>query len=124
MENQVPASFSARLRTLRKTAHLTQEDVAARLNIHRTTYTKYETAKASPDQACLLQLAEMFHVTVDYLLGKEASPDTELQDGTAVLTLNAQEQAMLALFRQLPVHEQKNAQEYVYRLKRREGRSR
>ena len=85
---QEPTSiFSARLRELRKSMHLTQEDIANTLNIHRTTYTKYETGKANPDQKCLLQLAELFHVSVDHLLGRDPEPSPLcLQDGSASLT--------------------------------------
>lgn len=82
------SSFAIRLRTLRKQAHLTQADVADALNLHRTAYTKYETDKACPDHNCLLTLAELFHVSVDYLLGKdaEAPEDTLADDGAIPLT--------------------------------------
>ena len=71
----VPSSlFGSRLRMLRRQARWTQQVMADRLRIHRTTYTKYETGVVTPDQQGLLQLAEIFGVTVDYLLGREDTP--------------------------------------------------
>lgn len=116
---QEPTSiFSARLRELRKSMHLTQEDIANTLNIHRTTYTKYETGKANPDQKCLLQLAELFHVSVDHLLGRDPEPSPLcLQDGSASLTLTPAEQGLLFNFRLLTPDEQKTVVEFVYGVK-------
>ena len=116
---QEPTSvFAARLRELRKSMQLTQEDVANTLNIHRTTYTKYETGKANPDQKCLLQLAELFHVSVDHLLGRDPEPTPlSLQDGNASLTLTPAEQGLLFNFRLLTPDEQKTVVEFVYGVK-------
>ena len=116
---QEPTSvFAARLRELRKSMQLTQEDVANTLNIHRTTYTKYETGKANPDQKCLLQLAELFHVSVDHLLGRDPEPSPlSLQDGNASLTLTPAEQGLLFNFRLLTPDEQKTVVEFVYGVK-------
>ena len=112
--------FSARLRELRKSMHLTQEDIANALNIHRTTYTKYETGKANPDQKCLLQMAELFHVSVDHLLGRDPEPSPLcMQDGSASLTLSPAEQGLLFNFRLLTPDEQKTVVEFVYGVKQR-----
>lgn len=99
-----PSLFGARLRALRRQARLTQQVVADRLNIHRTTYTKYETGSVTPDQQGLLCLAEIFGVTVDYLLGRDADvPDTRhVADGKdAAVTLTLQEKMLLQAFRQV-----------------------
>ena len=63
--------FSARLRALRKQAGLTQQAVADRLSIHRTAYTKYETSGVMPDPVGLVLLADLFGVSVDYLMTGE-----------------------------------------------------
>ncbi len=104
MANTPHSPFAVRLRQLRQQANLKQEDVAKVLNIHRTAYTKYETDYASPDQAGLRLLAELYHVSIDYLLGGE--PDTVTayvrDDTDAPLYLNVQELTLLQAFRQLP----------------------
>jgi len=59
-----------RLRELRIDKGLNQVDVAKVLGIERSTYGKYETGDSSPDCAKLIQLADFFNVSTDYLLGK------------------------------------------------------
>lgn len=98
--------FGERLRQLRKTARLTQQDVADRLNIHRTSYTKYETGVVAPDQQGLVQLAELFGVTVDHLLGRVESLDVVLDTAGNKITLTLEEQNLLQIFRQLTYTEQ------------------
>ena len=109
MENKSISPFARRLIALRKKAGLRQEDVANMLQIHRTTYTKYETDVTTPDPAGLLRLATLFGVSVDHLVGREPSEDVPregvLQDSPAPLQLDAQEQQLLILFRQLSAEE-------------------
>ena len=102
MNNLERSTFALRLRTLRKKAKLTQADVAEALNLHRTAYTKYETDKACPDQVCLLTLAELFRVSVDYLLGKEEEAlSPSLEDNSVTVALSPEEQELIITFRQL-----------------------
>ncbi len=106
MDHKASSPFARRLVELRKEAGLRQEDVAKALQIHRTTYTKYETDVTTPDPAGLLRLAALFGVSVDYLVGRERRPELTsaqgvLLDGGAQWQLDAQEQALLVLFRNL-----------------------
>jgi repressor LexA len=48
----------------------TQQQVAEALGVDRSTYTKYEIGNIQPDNEKLLQLASIFEVSIDYLLGK------------------------------------------------------
>ncbi len=110
MEEDRLAVFPTRLRCLRLARGMTQQMVAENLNIHRTTYTKYETGKASPDQESLLTLARLFRVSVGYLLGQEDSichTESALENGTGITTLSPQEQELLQTFRRLSEPEQK-----------------
>ena len=98
--------FGERLRALRKRAGLTQQAVAQRLSIHRTAYTKYETSGVTPDPQGLVLLAEMFGVSVDYLVGRDtASAAVTEQKGNGV-ELTLVEQQLLQMFRQLSYPEQ------------------
>ncbi len=99
------SAFALRLRTLRKKHGMTQGDVARRLNMHRTTYTKYETDKTHVDQVYLVALAELFHVTTDYLLGKGGEPVSLLENSNEV-AVSPQEAELLALFRRLSPEQQ------------------
>jgi transcriptional regulator with XRE-family HTH domain len=73
-------SLGERLSQLRKKTNWTQDDVARKLGIARTTYAMYEQGRREPDAETLSQLAELFEVTVDYLLGRENVPDNTSTD--------------------------------------------
>jgi len=60
-----------RLRELREKASLSQTDVAKYLKITRQAYNHYETGKRTPDPKAISELAMLFGVTTDYLLGRE-----------------------------------------------------
>lgn len=64
-----------RLKELRNAAGLTQKQMAAVLNIDRTTYVKYESGASEPTFATLTTLAEYFNVSTDYLLGRPLITD-------------------------------------------------
>ena len=65
-----------RLKRRRQEKGLTQEQVAARLSIHRTTYTKYEADRVEPSLDTLCQLAALLGCSVGFLLD-EKSPRFE-----------------------------------------------
>ena len=95
-------SFSERLLFLRKRAHLTQQAVADTLNIHRTSYTKYETGVVTPDHQGLVALAQLFGVTVDYLIGHDTATTSSVAYGEGeIMRLSLQEQLLVQTFRQL-----------------------
>ena len=59
-----------RLKILRNEKNLLQKDVANAINVGRTTYVKYENGDSEPSMKILVQLANFFEVSTDYLLGK------------------------------------------------------
>ena len=62
-------NFGERLAALRKERGLSQEDLAEKLQLTRQTISKWETGASTPDLELLVQLAEVFDVSVDSLLG-------------------------------------------------------
>lgn len=52
----------------RKKAGMSQEALAARLNISRQAVSRWETGEAVPDTEKIIQLSKLFHVSTDYLL--------------------------------------------------------
>lgn len=70
------------IKNLRTANHLSQEDLAQKLFVSRQSISKYENGEATPDVDKLVQLAEIFGVSLDYLiLGKEAEPVNEKKEG-------------------------------------------
>lgn len=62
--------FGNRLKELRQQKGLTQADLANLLNLGPTAISNYEANRNEPTFEKLLQLAEYFEVSCDYLLGK------------------------------------------------------
>lgn len=63
------ADFGSILKTLRKQAGLTQQQLAAQLGITKSVVSFYELQARSPSPEVLEKLAQIFHVSTDYLLG-------------------------------------------------------
>lgn len=61
--------FGEKLRTLRTDAGMTQTDLAKRLNITKSVVSYYELQERTPSPDVLIRLADIFHVSTDYLLG-------------------------------------------------------
>lgn len=57
------------IRSLREDNDWTQQYVADYLGINRRTYSAYETGTNSMTPETLIQLAELYRTSVDYLLG-------------------------------------------------------
>ena len=75
--------FSEKLKKLREENHYTQKYVAKHLNVARSTIAGYETKNRQPSHEKLTILAELFHVSVDYLLDDDISEITLSDKSTA-----------------------------------------
>ena len=67
------SQFSINLRILRNEYKATQKDVAEKLNIKIFTYQAYEEDRASPPSLILINLAEMYAITVNDLVRADLS---------------------------------------------------
>ena len=59
-----------RLRDLREDGDLTQQTVADILNMHRSVYRRYESGQRETPAWVVVKLADYYHVSTDYLLGR------------------------------------------------------
>jgi len=62
--------FNERLKQLRAESGLTQEQVAAKLSIAYRNYQRLEAKDNTPNFANLVQIANFFGVSMDYLAGR------------------------------------------------------
>ena len=62
--------FNKRLRKMRMKCGITQQSMADRLQISLNAYQKYEQAERSPSLECLVHIADILDVSIDYLLGR------------------------------------------------------
>lgn len=59
------------LKRIRKEKHLTQEQVAQRLNISRQAISRWENDLAMPDIDNLVVLSKLYEVSIEELLGEK-----------------------------------------------------
>lgn len=59
-----------RIRSLREDHDLTQKQIAQILGMSQTGYSKYETGENDIPTQILIKLADYYHTTTDYLLGR------------------------------------------------------
>ena len=58
-----------RIRALREDADMNQTQVAKYLNMSQTGYSKYETGENDIPTRVLIALSQLYHVSIDYMLG-------------------------------------------------------
>ncbi|MCD8190136.1 MAG: helix-turn-helix domain-containing protein [Clostridiales bacterium] len=66
--------YFQRLRDLREDADLTQRELAELMGIQQTVYSRYERGFQTIPLEHLLFLADYYHVSTDYLLGRTSNP--------------------------------------------------
>jgi transcriptional regulator with XRE-family HTH domain len=71
------ATYSDRIRDLRKQHGITQEELAKHLGISRASLANIESDRQSVSPFTLIALANYFNVTVDWLLGRPSNPSGE-----------------------------------------------
>lgn len=79
-----------RIRALREARGWTQVELARRLSITRNGVNSWEQGLSMPSPACLVDLAKLFSVSTDYLLG------VERLETVNVTGLNEEDIALLA----------------------------
>lgn len=66
------------IRELREAAGMTQDQLAARLGISKSSISFYELNVRIPGAVILANMASVFHVSTDYLLGVDRKKRAEL----------------------------------------------
>lgn len=102
--------FAERLKHLRKTKGITQEQLAAIIGVERSSIGKYEgRSQTIPSDDVKYRIAEYFGVTVDYLMGYSDSPNPAHSDFRYTETENA----LIKDFRALNEEGQQKVIEYI-----------
>ena len=90
------------LKKAREAVHLTQSQVAEKLSISDGSYKNYEQGKREPNNALLCKIAELFHVTTDYLLGRDTGEPEPMEQLAGQFNMSALEQKILDNYLSLP----------------------
>ncbi len=96
-----------RIAKLRKEKHLNQVGLAMKLNISQYMVSAYETGRHQPTMDMLIELADFFNVSIDYLVGKSEiryCADIFLNNG-----LSKKELELLNMFRTLTQEKREQA---------------
>ena len=75
--NRVILMEIRRLRDLREDHDKSQKAIAEYLNMHRSVYRRYESGERETPAWVLDKLADYYHVSTDYLLGRTDRPEPE-----------------------------------------------
>jgi len=79
-DQELRKAFGARLKELRKKHRWTQKELGAQLGIRHTHLNKYESGIHAPPLEKLVQIAEAFNVSVDFLLTGEPGSNTAISN--------------------------------------------
>ena len=127
--------ISKRLRQIRVEHKLTQQNIADVLGIDRTTYTFYETGVSKPSLVTLAKLADIYNVTVGYLLGveennpklkripKDYGANCKLESNDPISLLSRDERQILMCYRVLSEQGKKEAAQVMKEFTKKYGLS-
>ena len=73
-------AFAEKLKALRQKNNMSQEFVAQRINVARSTIAGYETKNRQPSHEKLVAFSNLFHVPVDYLLDESRAGSIDAQN--------------------------------------------
>ena len=104
-----------RIAELRKEKHLNQIGLAMKLNISQYMVSAYETGRHQPSIDTLIQMSNIFCVSVDYIIGNtdiRTPVEKFLKDG-----LTSNEIELLDIFKELDNEKQQKALGILFALK-------
>ena len=73
-------NIADKIRYLRDKVGMTQSDLAKRLGISRSAVNSWEMSLSTPSLANIIEMKEIFHVSVDYMLSLEDRITVDITD--------------------------------------------
>lgn len=98
------ATLGEKIKMARKSQHITQQAMADRLGVHRSTIANYELTRRKPSLTEIKEIAKLLHVDVNYLLeGEEVNAEDELKTRASdvFFDLDISEEDKDAIFRDI-----------------------
>ena len=80
LDSELRKAFGSRLRALRKQHHWTLKEFAAKINLKSSQVNKYECGINLPPGEELLEIADLFRISIDYLLAGNAKDSIPLHN--------------------------------------------
>ncbi|SHH54042.1 Helix-turn-helix domain-containing protein [Caloranaerobacter azorensis DSM 13643] len=96
------ATFGERFKQLRKEKNMTQEELAKKFFLNKSSISRYEQNKQVPEMDLLKGFADFFNVSIDYLLGRTdiRNPEKELTPEEKYPEVTDVEEAMKIILEQ------------------------
>lgn len=94
------------LRNLRISKNISQQQLADVIGVTQQSINKYENHSTEPDIATLMQIADYFETSVDFLIGHTSLPDQ--QTPSEDWSLTREETSLLKDYRQLSKEEKES----------------
>lgn len=66
--------FSERLLAIRKSKSISAKEVAESIGVSKAAMSQFESGKNPPSASVLIDLADYFDVSIDYLVGRSDDP--------------------------------------------------
>ncbi|MBQ3162828.1 MAG: helix-turn-helix transcriptional regulator [Oscillospiraceae bacterium] len=104
------------LRLLREEKGISQQKLAEMLNTSQQNIFKYEKTACEPDISTLIKIADLFNVTVDYLIGNSEIREKDIKLNAVMLT--EQEKQHMNLWRKLPQEIQEKIDKLIESIKK------
>jgi transcriptional regulator with XRE-family HTH domain len=70
--------IAERIKMLRENHQLSQTDLSKKLGITRSSINAWEMGISTPSTAYLVELSQIFHVSIDYLLGLDKNVSLDI----------------------------------------------
>ena len=93
------SKFHIRIRELRISRKLSQQELADNLKVSKSSINMYERGEREPGLDLLEAIADFFNVDLDYLMGKSDNPQKHLITSTNDIKLTADEEKLLKTYR-------------------------
>ena len=110
------SKFSERFKSLRQSRKLSQQELADRLHTSKSSVNMYERGEREPGLEMLENIADLFNVDMDYLLGKSQTANMALSNkekSTPQTERDVLKQKIIELLSQLTDDELKEAARYL-----------
>lgn len=108
--------IGSRLIYLRKQKGLTQEELAQKLGLPRTTYAGYENESREPDFKTLVKLADYFNTSLDFIFGRTDNqrPISELSSKEYEVFLEMEKHPLFQeMFRDLATDPEQKVKKFI-----------
>lgn len=101
------------IKQIRETRKMSQRECANKLNISLRAWQTYEQGVSEPKHEILCKIADMFNVSLDYLLGRDTGEPEPIDSLAGQFNMSAFEKKILDNYLSLPEDMRGNVMEFL-----------